>query len=201
MLALKALARLLELLLMLAIAALGIGVGLYCLNGLISIGSARPDRLLHLPVVRRHVGHYLQQIAAPGSTATLALLGGIAAVVIGLALLVGLLGSRRERLLVIDGDEARGGLYARPRAVSRMTRSLTESAPGVTGTRRPRVRLRRSGERGRLRVRAQRGAEPDLETVVGELHARLDPFAESLHLKPNVKVKLMSPSETEANRA
>jgi hypothetical protein len=201
MLLLRALARLLETLLMLAIAALGIGVGLYCLNGLISIGSARPDRLLHLPVVRRHVGRYLQQITAPGSTATLALLGGVAAVIIGLALLVGLLGSRRERLLVIDGDDERGGLYARPRAVSRMTRSLAESAPGVTGAKRPRVKLRRSGKRGQVRVRAQRGPDPDLETVDDALHARLDPFAESLHLKPNVRVKLAEPPRADVRGA
>jgi hypothetical protein len=193
MLLLKALARLLEVLLMLAVAALGIGVGLYCLSGLISLGSARPDRLLHLPVVRRHVGHYLQQIAAPGSTATLALLGGIAAVIIGLALLVGLLGSRRERLIVIDGDDERGGLYARPRTAGQMIRSLTESTPGVTGAKRPRVRLRRSGLRGRVNVRAQRGADPDLETVDDALHERLDPFTESLHLKSNVRVKLVEP--------
>jgi hypothetical protein len=193
MLLLKALARLLEVLLMLAVAALGIGVGLYCLSGLISLGSARPDRLLHLPVVRRHVGHYLQQIAAPGSTATLALLGGIAAVIIGLALLVGLLGSRRERLIVIDGDDERGGLYARPRTAGQMIRSLTESTPGVTGAKRPRVRLRRSGLRGRVNVRAQRGPDPDLETVDDALHERLDPFTESLHLKSNVRVKLVEP--------
>jgi hypothetical protein len=193
MLLLKALARLLEVLLMLAVAALGIGVGLYCLSGLISLGSARPDRLLHLPVVRRHVGHYLQQIAAPGSTATLALLGGIAAVIIGVALLVGLLGSRRERLIVIDGDDERGGLYARPRTAGQMIRSLTESTPGVTGAKRPRVRLRRSGLRGRVNVRAQRGPDPDLETVDDALHERLDPFTESLHLKSNVRVKLVEP--------
>ena len=194
---LRALARLLEALLMLAIAALGIGIGLYCLSGLISIGSARPDRLLHLPVVRRHVGRYLQQIVAPGSTATLALLGGVAAVIIGLALLIGLLGSRRERLIVIDDDDDRGGLYARPRTVTQMVRTLIESTPGVTGVRRPRVRLRRNGLRGSVNVNAQRGADPDLETVANSLHARLDPLAESLHLKPNVRVKLVEPAGAE----
>jgi hypothetical protein len=191
MLLLKALARLVEVLLMLAVAAVGIGVGLYCLSGLVSLGSARPDRLLHLPTVRRHVGRYLSQIAAPGSTATLALLGGVSAVLLGLALLVGLLGSRRERLLAIESDGERGGLYARPRIVSQMVRRLTETTPGVIAVKRPRVRLRRSGRHGRLKVRAGRGPDPDLATVDDAVHSRLDPFADSLHLRSSVTVRLI----------
>jgi hypothetical protein len=201
MLALKAFARLVEVVLMLAVAAVGIGVGLYCLSGLISIGSARPDRLLHLPTVRHHVGRYLSQIVAPGSTATLALLGGVVAVLLGLLLLVGLLGSRRERLLVIESDDERGGLYARPRIVSQMARRLTEATPGVTGVKRPRVTLRRSGRHGRLRIRAGRGTDPDLTIVDDAVHARLDPFADSLHLKSSVTVKLVEPKHADVRGA
>jgi hypothetical protein len=201
MLMLKAFARLVEVLLMLAIAAVGIGVALYCLSRLISLGSARPDRLLHLPALRRHVGRYLSQIVAPGSTATLALLGGIAAILLGLMLLIGLLRSRRERLLWIDGDAEAGGLYARPRIVNQMVRGLTLAAPGVTGVKRPKVKLQRSGRHGRLIVHAGRGPDPDLATVDDALHMRLDPFAESLNLTPRVTVKLVEPKHANVRDA
>jgi hypothetical protein len=194
MLLLKALARLVELLLMTAIALIGLGVGLYCFSLLISLGSARPDRLLHLPAVRAHVGHFLAQLAAPGPTATLALLGGVAAVVIGLVLLAGLLGTRRERLLVVeDGLEGDGGLYVRQRTVSQMVRAETVLAPGVTGVKRPKVRLARSGRRGRVKVLAARGADPDPGTVDAAVHERVDPVLEPLGLRGDVRVRLDEP--------
>ena len=194
MLLLKALARLTELLLMAALALIGLGVGLYCLSLLISLGSARPDRLLHLPVVRARVGHFLAQLAAPGPTAILALLGGIAAVVIGLGLLAGLLGSRRERLLVVeDGRDGDGGLYVRQRTVSRMVRAETVLAPGVTAVKRPKVHLARSGRRGRVRVLAARGADPDPGTVDAAVHGRVDPVLEPLGLRGDIRVRLDEP--------
>jgi hypothetical protein len=194
MLLLKALARLVELLLMAAIALVGLGVGLYCFSLLISLGSARPDRLLHLPVVRAHVGHFLAQLAMPGPTATLALLGGIAAVAIGIGLLVGLLGSRRERLLVVeDGPSGDGGLYVRQRILSRMVRAETVLAPGVTAVKRPKVRLARSGRSGRVKVLAARGADPDPGTVDAAVHERVDPVLEPLGLRGDVRVRLDEP--------
>jgi hypothetical protein len=192
MLLLKALARLVELLLMAAIALVGLGIGLYCLSGLISLGSARPDRLLHLPAVRARVGHFLAQLAAPGPVAVLALLGGIVAVLLGLSLLVALLGSRRERLLVVE-DDGPGGLYVRPRTIGRMVRVETELAPGVTAARRPKVRLTRSGRTGRVRVLASRGADPDAATVDHSVHERVDPVTEQFGLRNDVRVRLAEP--------
>ena len=194
MLLLKALTRLVELLLVAAIALVGLGIGLYCLSLLISLGSARPDRLLHLPVVRARVGHFLAILATPGPTAILALLGGIVAVIIGLGLLAGLLGSRRERLLIVeDGADGTGGLYARQRTVSRMVRAETALASGVTGVKRPKVRLARHGRHGRVRVLAARGAHPDAATVDGAVHERVDPVLESLGLRGDVRVRLEAP--------
>jgi hypothetical protein len=194
MLLLKAIARLVELLLMATIALIGLGIGLYCFSLLISLGSARPDRLLHLPLVRARVGHFLAQLAAPGPTATLALLCGVGAIVIGLWLLAGLLGSRRERLLVVeDGPGGDGGLYARQRTVSRMVRAETVLAPGVTAVKRPKVRLARSGRRGRVKVLAARGADPDPGTVDAAVHDRVDPILEPLGLRGDIRVRLEEP--------
>lgn len=199
MLLLKALARVVEVLLMAAIALIGLGIGLYSLDGAISLGSARPDRLLHLPTFRHNVGHFLAQLAAPGPVAVLALLGGIAAVIVGLLLAVGLLGSRRERLLVIEDDDGEGGLYARRRTIAQMAREETERAPGVTSTKRPTVRLARSGRRGRLRVLAARGPDPDAETVDRAVHERLDPIAETLNLRTDIRVRLAEPDAVREN--
>ena len=202
MLLLKAISRLMEMLLMAAIALFGIGVGLYCLSGLISLGSARPDRLLHLPRVRHHVGHFLAQLAAPGPVAVLALICGIGAVVVGLLLLIGLLGSRRERLLTVERDAERGDLLARPRAVSGMVRDVTLRTPGVTAVRRPRLRLSRDGNRGRLKVLASRGPDSDGATVDDAMHERVDPIVEGLHLKGNLRVRVVrTREEKQAARA
>lgn len=193
LLLLKALSRLLEMLLMAAIALLGIGVGLYCLSGLISLGSARPDRLLHLPRVRHAVGHFLVQINSPGPVAVLALICGIGAVVIGLLLLIGMFGTRRERLLTVEHDAERGDLLARPRTISGMVRDVALRTPGVTSAKRPTVRVSRDGRRGRLRVLASRGPDSDGGAVDTALHERIDPIAEGLHLKENLRARLVQP--------
>jgi hypothetical protein len=193
MLAFKALARLVEMMLMAAIALIGLGIGLYCLDGLISLGSARPDRLLHLPRLRFHVGHWLAQLAAPGDTAVGAVACGVAVTAIGLVLLIGLLGTRRERLLMIEEDAEQGSLQARPRTIGQMIRDETERADGVTGVKRPKVRLSRSGRRGRVKVLASRGADPDAGTVDTAVHQRLDPITERLELTSSVRVRLVEP--------
>jgi hypothetical protein len=193
LLLLKAVARLVEMLLMAAIALLGIGVGLYCLSGLISLGSARPDRLLHLPLVRHDVGHFLVQLAAPGPVAVLALLCGIGVALIGLLLIVGLLRSRRERLLLVEHDEQQGDLYARPRAVSGMVRDVTLRIEGVTSVKRPTVRHNRDGGHGRVKVLASRGPDSDSATVDHALHEHIDPITGSLHLKGTLRARLVQP--------
>ena len=65
------------------LALFGLAVAMYCVDALVGLGSVRPDRLLHLPSVRDHVGHFLNQLAAPGSTAGLALLCGLGAMLPG----------------------------------------------------------------------------------------------------------------------
>jgi hypothetical protein len=200
MLALKALSRLVEMLLMAVFALIGLGIGLYCLDGLISLGSARPDRLLNLPRLRFHVGHWLAQLTAPGDAAILALIAGVVAVLVGLLLLVGLVGSRRERLLVIESDDEHGSLAARPRTISQMVRDEAEHTSGVTGVKRPKVKLSRSGSRGSIKVLASRGAKPDAGTVDTAVHERLDPIVERLHLSSNIRVRLVEPKAAREDR-
>lgn len=187
MLLLRAVTRVVGILWTLVLALAGLAVGLYCLSRLVSLGAANPPRLLHLPAVRRHVGHFLDQLAAPGPTAGLALVCGLGAMAIGILLLVGLLGPRRTHLAILDGD-GEGRLAARPRAVRELARALAGQADGATQVRRPRVVLSRSGRRGRLIVRAARtptGESAEVQRAVAE---RLTPLTESFHLRPRIHI-------------
>lgn len=188
MLLLGAMTRLIGMLWMLALALLGLGVALYCLDGLISLGSARPDRLLSLPTVRRHVARFLGQIAAPGATAGLAMVCGIGAILIGALLLAGVLRSRKERLVVLERDTSSGTLAARPGTLRAMIRALAEQAPGATAVNRPRLKLSRRGQRGRLKVNASRTRTSDRREVERAIKDHLAPVSDPFNLKPRIRV-------------
>lgn len=188
MLVLRALRRVIGVLLMLALALLGLGVALYCLDGFIRLGSVRPDRLLHLSDVRRHVGHFLEQIAAPGPTAGLALLCGIGAMLLGLAILVGTLRSSRQRLAVLDTVDG-GTLAVRPRTLRAMAGVLAERADGATAVKRPRIALSRHGTRGRLKVTASRSRTAERQAVEQAIRDRLAPISQPFNLRPRVRVR------------
>lgn len=186
----KALVRLVGMVLMLALALLALGIALYCLDGVITLGSARPDRLLDLPSVRGHVGRFLDQIAASGSTAGLALAGGVGAMALGALLVAALLRSPKQRLALLSADDAtEGTLAARPRALRDMSRALAERAPAATSIDGPKLRLARRANRGRLTmtVSQARAADPaDLERTVAE---RLKPISGPFRLTPRVRVR------------
>jgi hypothetical protein len=188
MVLLRAFARLVEVALMLVLALLGLGLAMYCLDAFIHLGDARPDRLLDLPQVRHDVGHFLDQVAAPGSTAALALLCGLGAMVLGVLLLIGLLGSRRPRLLPLEQDD-NGALAARPGPIRDMARALAAQAAGATAVKRPRLKLPRGRRRGRMTVSATRSrteSEGDVQRAVSE---RIDPLTEPFRLRQRVHVR------------
>lgn len=189
MLLLRVVARVVGLVLTLALALLGLGITVYCFDGFISLGSARPDRLLGLPGVRRHVGHFLAQTAAPGATAALALLCGVGAVLLGLLLLVGTLRSRRLRLVVLDRDTSQGTLAAKPRIIGEMSQALAEQAAGTTSVKRPKPRLSRRGTRGRLAVIASRARTSDRRDVERAVKDQLEPISGPFGLKARVRVR------------
>ena len=190
MVLLRALARLIGAVWMLVLALLGLGIALYCFDALISLGSARPDRLLNLASVRRHLDRFLDQIAAPGPTAGLALLCGLGAMLLGVLLLLGTLRSRKQRLVVLERDTETGAIAARPRTLREMTRALAEEARGVTSVKRPKLSLSRRGTRGRLTVNASRARTSDPREVQRSVHEAVQPISEPFSLKPRVRVRL-----------
>ena len=187
---LRVMARLVGSLLMVVLALFGLGVAAYCFDGFIGLGAARPDRLLGLPAARRDVGHFLAQLATPGNTAGLALICGIGTILLGLLLLRALLGSSKERLVVLDTDADGATLAARRRTLQSMARVLAEQAPGITNVKRSKLTLSRRGTRGRLKVIASRHRTSERDEVQRAVRSQLEPISGPFNLKPRVRIHL-----------
>lgn len=184
----RAFSRTIGILLMVALALLGLGVALYCLDALVGLGAARPDRVLDLPSVRSGTGRFLAQVAAPGVTAGLALLCGLGAVTLGMLLLVGLLRSRRRRVAVMERPGDGGRLAAKPGPLRDMARALAQQTP-ATAVQRPRLALSRNGDRGRMTLCATRPRTTEAATLRRALEESLRPISEPFGLKPRIRVR------------
>jgi hypothetical protein len=195
MVLLRALARVAGALLMVILALAGLAVALYSLDGFIRLGSARPDRLLHLPSVRDHVGRFLHQVSAPGPAAGLALLCGLAAIALGILLLVGVLAPRRQRLVLMDKGAPEGRLAARPGPLRDMARALATSAPGATAVTRPRVHRGGRMRSGRVTMTASRSRTNEAGEVKQAIGERLQPLTEPFGLRPQVHVRAADAGE------
>lgn len=191
MLLLRLLARLLGVLWVLALGVLALGVSIYCLdaNGIVGLGSLRPDRLADLASVRDHVGRFLRQLAAPGPVAALSLLCGVGAILIGATLLVAILRRPKERLAVLDGDRGEGTLAARPAALRAMVRALAEGPHEVIEIARPRFSLARGGTGGRLTIRAVHAPTSESPQAQAELARALEPLTSPFSLRLRLRLK------------
>ena len=185
---LRVLARVVGVIWMLVLALFGLAVAMYCFDAVIRLGSARPDRLLHLPSVRDHVGRFLDQVAAPGPNAGLALLCGLGAMLLGILLLIGVFGRRRERMVILDQDDQTGEIAARRRPLGEMARALAEPAKGATSVKRPKFAMSRHGTRGTLKVDATRARSTDPRALAAEIEHAVEPITEPFSLKPRVRI-------------
>jgi hypothetical protein len=186
---LRLLARLVGFLWAVALALLALGVAIYCLDGLVRLGSARPDRLLHLVAGREKVAHFLARVEAPGHVASLAFLCGVAAVIVGLALLRGLLGSPRPRLALMEGASDGGELGARRRVLRQVAGTLAADAESVVEVKRVRLALRRNGMGGRLRLDVALAPDGEAPAGAAAVQAALEPICEPFNLKGRVHTR------------
>jgi hypothetical protein len=180
------LARVVGFLLLLALAAAGILLAVFCI-GTGTHGPSLGDlaRLLSLASVRDAVGDWLARMEASGSVAVVAGLCGLGAIALGLLLIAGILVPRRERLVELSADE-QGRLAARRRPLAQIATTLVEQVRGVTEAR-TRVRpFRRTG--GRLAVRASRTRRADVGEVRGAVSKQLESLTEPFRLKARVDV-------------
>jgi hypothetical protein len=185
---LRAIDRVIALLLLLALALLGLATAIFSIQG--------DTRALSLPTLARHfhfprlhelVGDFLSHLEAGGPVAWVSVGGGVAAIALGMLLLVGALVPRRERLVVLEqNDDAR--LAARRRPLAQIAGALVEQVRGVTDER-TRVRPRRVGRGGRLSVSAYHSrafSAPDIEQRAS---AAVTPLADAFSLRLRVRAR------------
>jgi hypothetical protein len=183
--ALRLLARLTGFIWAVALALLALGIAMYCLDGLVSLGSARPDRLAHLVTVREEVGRFLHRLEASGHVASLAFACGAAALIAGLALGRGLLRPPRQRLALLDAPDD-GELGARRRALRQIAKTLAADAEGVEDVRRVALALRRNGAGGRLRLDVTLASGGEASVSTEAIEAALAPVCEPFKLERRV---------------
>lgn len=177
----------------LLLAALALGVSLYCLNGLIGLGlgHARPDRLAHLSTARRETGRFLAQLQAPGPIAALSLLCGLAVVAAGLPLLKGIFTRSRERRVVLD-DDASGSLTVQRRAMVQMLRALAGAPPEVCEVKRVKLSLKRRGDGGRIDLQTTSESDENPDEARSSIERAVSPLAEPFRLNSRIRTRLPS---------
>lgn len=179
---LRALARLVALLLLVALAAAGAAFAVGALKISHDLSLPGIAEHLHLPRLSHQTGELIHDLEAPGPMAIRTALAGAAAVVLAAALILGALWPRRPRLVLLeDADEGR--MAARRRPLRRLARAL---AAGAEGVRPSGVRIRAGRRRG-LRVRVVR--ERDLTGDEARLRAEtsLAPLTAAFSLPASIR--------------
>lgn len=188
MVLLRALARLVTFLLLVALAAGGLAVAVFSLGGSGDLSLPGLAKLVGLPGLEDDAGRLLGALEADGSIAVRSGLAGLGAIVLGVLLVVGALAPARERLLVLDRGDG-GTIAARRRALSEVAGALVEQARGVTASK---VKLRPSRRErgGKLSIRAAHSATAEAERVEREASAALEPITKAFELKTRVRPEL-----------
>lgn len=188
---LRALVRILAFVLLVVLAVAGLASAVFSIQGgTATLSLHYLSGLVGLPSLRDTVGDFLGSLEASGPTAIVALLAGLGAMLLGLALLAGLLVPRRERLVTLR-DEDEGSIAARRRVLAQLGESLARGAGGVTEAK-VRARPSRTGG-GRLAVRATRSRSAPPEEVRKRVEQALAPLTEPWELKARVATRLGQP--------
>lgn len=185
---LRTLARLVSFLLLVALALAGFAVAVFSIGGGAG-GFSIPGlaRLVHLPALRDQVSVLLMSVEAPGPVAAKTAASGAGAMVVGIALIVGAVWPRRERLVTLESSDG-GVLAARPRPLTRAADALADQTRGLVA-KKVRVRPgRRTG--GRIRVRARHAARDDAGELRKSTEAHLAPLAEPFGLRTRTRIRV-----------
>lgn len=186
---LRAIARLVTFVLLVVLAACGLAIAVFSIGGSRTGDFNLPGlaRLVHLGDLRDQVGELLHDLTGPGPVAGITALCGLAAVALGLLLLVGALWPRRERLVILQRSEE-GTLAARRRVLARVAGALAEQTRGVTAIK---VRVRPGRRRGgRLAVRADHSRTQQPQDVRQRTQLALAPLTEPFGLRARITPRL-----------
>lgn len=176
---LRGVARVIGFLLLIVLALLGFGALVVAVTG----GSPDVAASLGLPSVRDGIGSFLANLEA-GDASVVAILGTIAAVLVGVAILVGALVSPRERLFLLEEGEG-GRLTARRRAVWQAATVLAEQEREVADST-VKARPARHGSGGKLRVKARTRRPEEREEAQRRATAALEPVTSAFGLTTQV---------------
>ena len=185
-LALRALANLVGFLLLVLVAVAGLAAAVFSLQGgeeTLSLHGL--SQSIGLDDLADELGAWLTALEASGPVAVVAALAGLGAILLGIALLVGALVPSRERLVILRRDE-RGDVAARRRAVAQAATALAEQARDITSAK-AKVRPRRSGSGGRLRLTAEHAQTVSNRDVVAAAREQVEPLATPLSLNVSVR--------------
>lgn len=182
---LRALVRLVTFVLLVALAVAGLATAIFSLGGSGDLSIPGLADLAGLPELEDETGRLLGALEADGSIALRSALAGLAAIALGVLLLVGALAPARERLLVLDKRDE-GTLAARRRPLSQAAGTLVEQPRGVSAAK---VKLRPSrGERGgTITIKAAHPATADPAQIEREATAAVGPLAEAFELRTRVR--------------
>ena len=189
MLVLQALARLVTFLLLVALALAGLALAVFSIGGgTDTVSLPGLADLIGLDVLRDRVGDLLTTVEDGGAIEVVPALAGLGAVALGILLLVGAFGSRRERLVTLphDGD---GELAARRRALGHMAVALADQVRDVTPTR-VKVRASRRGSGGRMEVAVDH--PKTAEGVAERTTSSLEPLTGPFNLNARVRARAAS---------
>jgi hypothetical protein len=188
MAAARLLSRLLGFVLLVLLAAAGLVAAVFCIQGdhdTLSLPALADD--LSLGQLRDHVGGFLDQITASGPIAVIAVLCGVGAVVVGLVLLAATWLRARPRRIVLVRTE-HGTLGALQRPLARLAASQAER-PDEIARARARALAGRTGDGGRLRVRARTIEHTDPRRAQVQARASVAQLTDGLPLRLRVTAR------------
>lgn len=182
---LRALARLLTFLILVVLAAAGLAAAVFSIGGSGDLSLPGLAEILRLPEVETQATSLLDTVEGSGGVEVASGLAGLAAMLLGLLLLVGALAPARERLLLLS-ENKEGKLQARRRAFGQVASTLVEQNRGVSSAK-SKVRPSRRGQGGKMSVRAKHPSSADPAEIRSAADAALAPLVEAFGLKARVR--------------
>lgn len=182
----RTLARIVGFLLLVALALVGLAAVVFAIQGgEATLSYPQLAEWVGLPELRDEVGALYDRLESGGPVEIVALLAGLAAMLLGLLLAAGAVLPRRDREAMLEETDE-GSVAARPKPLAQAAEALAGRADGVTSAK-ARVRPGR-----RLRVRAdlrRPAASRDPGAARRAVQERVAPLVDAFDLRSKVSTR------------